>query len=79
METQQGISAERLQRKVGSVIEVLIDEVDNEGAIGRSSADAPEIDGNVFLDGVFDLQPGDLVKARVVEAEEYDLVAELVV
>lgn len=78
METQQVISAERLQRKVGSTIEVLIDEVDDEGAIGRSSADAPEIDGNVFLDGEFGLQPGDLVKARVVEAEEYDLVAELI-
>jgi ribosomal protein S12 methylthiotransferase len=78
METQQAISAERLQRKVGSTIEVLIDEVDDEGAIGRSSADAPEIDGNVFLDGEFGLQPGDLVKARVVEAEEYDLVAELI-
>ena len=78
METQQAISAERLQRKVGSTIEVLIDEVDDEGASGRSSADAPEIDGNVFLDGEFGLQPGDLVKARVVEAEEYDLVAELI-
>ncbi|MEZ5529861.1 MAG: 30S ribosomal protein S12 methylthiotransferase RimO [Porticoccaceae bacterium] len=77
MEAQQGISAQRLQAKVGRTIEVLIDEVDEEGAIGRSSADAPEIDGNVFLDGEFSLQPGDLVKARVVEAEEYDLVAEL--
>ena len=78
METQQVISAERLQRKIGSTIEVLIDEIDSEGAIGRSSADAPEIDGNVFLDGEFDLKPGDLVKAKVTEAEEYDLVAELV-
>jgi len=64
---------------VGRTIEVLIDEVDQEGAIGRSSADAPEIDGNVFLDGEFSLKPGELVKAQVVEAEEYDLVAELVV
>ncbi|WP_461480716.1 30S ribosomal protein S12 methylthiotransferase RimO [Porticoccus sp.] len=77
METQQGISAKRLQRKVGRTIEVLIDEIDEEGAVGRSSADAPEIDGSVYLDGAFDLKPGDLVKARVVEADDYDLWAEL--
>ncbi len=77
METQQEISAKRLQRKVGRTIDVLIDEIDEEGAIGRSSADAPEIDGNVYLDGAFDLKPGDLVKATVVEADDYDLWAEL--
>lgn len=79
MEAQQAISAARLQNKVGRTLPVLIDEVDEDGAIGRSTADAPEIDGNVFLDGEFGLQPGDLVKARVIEAEKYDLVAELVV
>ena len=77
METQQGISAARLQQKLGRTIEVLIDEIDEESAIGRSSADAPEIDGNVYLDGAFDLKPGDLVKATVVEADDYDLWAEL--
>ncbi len=77
METQQEISGQRLQRKVGRTIEVLIDEIDEEGAIGRSSADAPEIDGNVYLDGAFDLKPGDLVKVTVVEADDYDLWAEL--
>jgi len=78
METQQAISAERLQRKVGRTIEVLIDEVDQEGAIGRSSADAPEIDGNVFIDDprsleLGDVKPGDMVKVQIDEAGEYDL------
>ncbi|WP_293615454.1 30S ribosomal protein S12 methylthiotransferase RimO [Porticoccus sp.] len=77
METQQAISAERLQRKVGRTIEVLIDEVDAEGAIGRSSADAPEIDGNVFLNGEQTLQPGDLINVTIEESDEYDLWGEL--
>ena len=54
-------------------VEVLIDEVDADGAIGRSRADAPEIDGRVYLDGAADLQPGDLVEAEVTAADEYDL------
>ena len=73
MELQQGISAAKLQAKIGSTIEVLIDEVDSEGAIGRSSADAPEIDGKVYLNGVTDLRPGDFVEAEVTAADEYDL------
>ena len=52
MQLQQQISAERLQEKVGREIMVIVDEVDEEGAIGRSMADAPEIDGNVYIDGV---------------------------
>ncbi len=51
MQLQQQISAERLQEKVGREILVIIDEVDEEGAIGRSMADAPEIDGAVYLNG----------------------------
>jgi len=70
---QQGISAARLQRKVGREIEILIDSVDEEGAVGRSSADAPEIDGRVFLDGATELTPGDWVRATVTAADEYDL------
>jgi len=73
MALQQQISADKLQRKVGSTIEILIDEVNDEGAIGRSRADAPEIDGNVFLDGATGLQPGDFVEAEVTAASEYDL------
>ncbi len=73
MELQQEISANKLQAKIGKTIEVLIDEVDEQGAIGRSSADAPEIDGKVYLDGVEGLSPGDLVEAEVTGADDYDL------
>ena len=73
MATQQAISADKLQRKIGSTIEVLIDEVNHEGAIGRSSADAPEIDGLVHIPGATDLQPGDFVQGEVTAADEYDL------
>lgn len=73
MSLQQEISAARLQAKIGKTIEILIDSVDEQGAIGRSSADAPEIDGKVYLDGITDLNPGDLVEAEVTGADEYDL------
>jgi ribosomal protein S12 methylthiotransferase len=73
MELQQGISAAKLQAKIGKTIEILIDEVDEEGAIGRSSADAPEIDGKVYLNGTQGLSPGDFVEAEVTGADDYDL------
>jgi ribosomal protein S12 methylthiotransferase len=73
MALQQEISAARLQEKVGRTIEILIDEVDSEGATGRSSADAPEIDGRVYLEGVTGLNPGDFVEAEVTAADDYDL------
>ena len=73
MALQQEISERKLQDKIGSTIEILIDSVDEAGAIGRSSADAPEIDGKVFLDGITDLNPGDFVEAEVSGADEYDL------
>ena len=76
MAHQQAISTERLARKVGKELDVLIDEVDEEGAVGRSSADAPEIDGSVFVDSAVPLKPGDLVRVRVTESDEYDLWAE---
>lgn len=73
MEVQQEISAARLQAKIGRTLSVLIDEVDEEGAIGRSYADAPEIDGLVYLNGEFDVQPGDRVDVLIEHADEYDL------
>ncbi len=73
METQQRISAARLQAKIGRTIQVLIDEVDDEGAIGRSFADAPEIDGAVYLNGLMNVKPGDVITAQVDAADEYDL------
>ena len=76
MAHQQAISTERLARKVGKEFDVLIDEVDDEGAVGRSSADAPEIDGSVFVDSDVPLKPGDMVRVRVTDSDEYDLWAE---
>ena len=76
MAHQQAISTARLARKVGKEIEVLIDEVDEDGAIGRSSADAPEIDGCVYVDSHVTLKPGDKVRVRVTDSDEYDLWAE---
>ena len=73
MALQQEISAAKLQTKIGKTIEILIDEVDADGAIGRSSADAPEIDGRVFLEGAIELSPGDFVEAEVTAADDYDL------
>ena len=73
MAHQQAISTERLARKVDTEIDVLIDEVDEDGAIGRSSADAPEIDGSVYVSSDRELKPGDLVRVRVTESDEYDL------
>ncbi len=73
MGLQQEISAARMRAKVGSTIEILVDEVDESGAIGRSRADAPEIDGRVYLEGATHLTPGDFVEAEVSAADDYDL------
>ena len=77
MEKQQRISAEKLQKKIGKVIEVLVDEVDEGGAIARSQADAPDIDGVVYLNEQFNVSPGDRVKVKVIAADEYDLWGEI--
>ena len=73
METQKQISTELLASRVGREIEVLVDEVDEEGATARSSWDAPEIDGCVFINGETELEPGDMLKVRIEHADEYDL------
>ena len=77
MALQEDISAELLAAKIGREIDVLVDEVDEEGTIARSSADAPEIDGLVFVNGHFDAEPGDFLRVRVVDADEHDLYAEV--
>ena len=58
-------------------IQVLVDEVDEEGAIARSKADAPEIDGQVFIDGATHLKVGELVDVIIEEADEHDMWAHL--
>ncbi|MBD8733361.1 30S ribosomal protein S12 methylthiotransferase RimO [Pseudomonas sp. CFBP 13710] len=77
MAHQQAISAARLQMRIGKRVEVLIDEVEEQGAVGRCFFDAPEIDGNVFIDDATHLKPGDKVWCTIVDADEYDLWAEL--
>ncbi len=77
MELQEDISAELLAAKIGREIDVLVDEVDDEGTIARSAADAPEIDGLVFINDHFAAAPGDFLRVRVVDADEHDLYAEL--
>ncbi len=76
MEVAKAVSAARLAGMVDRDIDVIVDEVDEEGALCRSQWDAPEIDGSVFLNGDTDLKPGDIVRARVTHADEYDLWAE---
>ena len=74
MEKQQGISTARLAQKVGSVQTVLVDEVDEDGAIARSMADAPEIDGLVYIDYTEEpLQVGQFVDVKIHSSDEYDL------
>ena len=75
MEKAQGISEVKLEAKVGDIIEVIVDQVDSDGiATSRTKADAPEIDGNLFMDkDTHTLSPGDIVKVKVDEAGEYDL------
>lgn len=77
MQTQAEISRNRLQQKVGTVQEVLVDEVENNQAIGRSKADAPEIDGIVRIRDGQGLSPGDLVQVNVESADDYDLIGRI--
>jgi len=77
MAVQAEISAAKLQRKVGRTIKVLVDEIDADGAWGRSSADAPEIDGAVRIDDGQLLKPGQFVDVLVEEADAHDLYGRL--
>ena len=78
MAHQAEISSARLQQRIGRIETVLIDEVVEEGAVARSKADAPEIDGQVFIDGATHLKVGDFVDVELEEADEYDLWGRLV-
>jgi ribosomal protein S12 methylthiotransferase len=78
METQAEISAARLGRKIGTRQTVLVDEVDEHGALARSKADAPEIDGIVRIDNGQKLKPGQFADVEIIHADEHDLIARLV-
>jgi ribosomal protein S12 methylthiotransferase len=78
MEAQEDISAEKLARKIGAEITVLVDAVDDEGVMARSQGDAPEVDGMVCLDDFFAAEPGDFLRVRIVDADAHDLYAEAI-
>jgi ribosomal protein S12 methylthiotransferase len=78
MELQQEISAQKQIAKIGREYDVIIDDVDEDEAIGRSFADAPDIDGNVYLDGENELEIGEIVRVRVNDADAYDLWGEVI-
>ncbi|MFZ2236620.1 MAG: 30S ribosomal protein S12 methylthiotransferase RimO [Dokdonella sp.] len=77
MERQAGISAQRLQRKVGSEMEVLIDEIDGDTAVARSAADAPGVDGLVHVKGAGRQRVGQMIRVHVTAADAHDLFAEV--
>ena len=77
MQLQAEISYQRLQAKIGSVQKVLIDGVNEQWVIARSHADAPEIDGQVYIQDAKGLEPGDMVDVRIIDADEHDLYGEL--
>ena len=78
MQTQEKISAARLARKVGKTIQVLVDSVDAQGAVARSAADAPDIDGLVYVTDGQDLKVGEFAQVRILDADTHDLWAERV-
>ena len=78
MERQEAVSRARLARKVGRTLTVLVDRVEDGVALARSSADAPEIDGVVYVEDGAGLAPGDFCRVRVVQAEAHDLRGRLV-
>jgi ribosomal protein S12 methylthiotransferase len=78
MELQQAISMEKLQRKIGRILTVLIDNVNSGTAVARSAADAPEIDGVVTIEGARGLKSGDFCRVRIVRAGAHDLWGRLV-
>ena len=73
METQRRISAKKMQARIGRIYDVLIDEVNADGAIGRTYADAPEIDGLVHIAEAGDLTIGERISVRITDADDYDL------
>ncbi|MBK7353252.1 MAG: 30S ribosomal protein S12 methylthiotransferase RimO [Nitrosomonas sp.] len=79
MTLQERVSSDKLKQKIGKTLEVLVDEVDAEGAIARSHADAPEIDGVVYIDADHKMiRQGQIVNVRIINSNQHDLWAELV-
>ena len=77
MQLQENISEQKLSARVGGIEDIIIDGRDDEGIIGRSKGDAPEIDGMVFIEGDHDLEAGDIVRAKITASNAHDLWAEI--
>lgn len=75
MQLQQEISAERLKQKIGQTLDVIVDEIDDEGIIGRTKADAPEVDGLVYIENLSgtSVKVGEFIKVTITHSDEYDL------
>ena len=75
MQLQQDISAERLKQKIGQTLDVIVDEIDDEGIIGRTKADAPEVDGLVYIENLSGtpVKVGEFIKVTITHSDEYDL------
>lgn len=75
MQLQQEISAERLKQKIGQTINIIVDEIDDEGVIGRTKADAPEVDGLVYIENLSGtpVKVGEFIKVTITHSDEYDL------
>ena len=75
MQLQQEISAERLKQKIGQTLDVIVDEIDGEGIIGRTKADAPEVDGLVYIENLSGapVKVGEFIKVTITHSDEYDL------
>ena len=75
MQLQQEISAERLKQKIGQMLDVIVDEIDDEGIIGRTKADAPEVDGLVYIENLSGapVKVGEFIKVTITHSDEYDL------
>ena len=78
MQTQQAISTAKLQKKVGTIQKVLVDEILDDVIIARSEADAPEIDGLVKIDPNPDVKVGEFYNVMIDEADEYDLYGKII-
>ena len=75
MQLQQEISAERLKQKIGQTLDVIVDEIDDEGIIGRTKSDAPEVDGLVYIENLSGtpVKVGEFIKVTITHSDEYDL------
>ena len=75
MQLQQEISAERLKQKIGQTLDVIVDEIDEESIIGRTKADAPEVDGLVYIENLSGapVKVGEFIKVTITHSDEYDL------